>query len=56
MVLGLTYFIALLVYNNGPEQMREFLATSIGSFLASGSMLLQAVGILWMSYISRMKF
>lgn len=56
MVLGLTYFIALLVYNNGPEQMREFLATSIGSFLASGSMLLQAVGILWMSYISRIKF
>jgi len=56
MLLGLTYFIALIVYGNGPEQMKEFLATSIGSFFAAGSMLLQAVGIVWMSYISRMKF
>jgi len=56
MVLGLTYFIALVVYSNGPEQMKEFLSTSIGSFFAAGSMLLQAAGIVWMSYISRMKF
>lgn len=56
MVLALTYFIAFIVYNNGPEQMREFLSTSIGSFFAAGSMLLQAVGIVWMSYISRMRF
>ena len=55
-LLGLTYFIAMVVYSNGPDQMREFLSTSIGSFMAAGSMLLQAVGILWMSYISRMKF
>jgi Flp pilus assembly protein TadB len=56
MVLGLTYFIALVVYSNGPEQMQEFLSTSIGSFFAAGSMLLQAVGMLWMSHISRMRF
>ncbi|QDU98843.1 Bacterial type II secretion system protein F domain protein [Lignipirellula cremea] len=56
MMVGLTYFIALVVYNNGPEQMKAFLGTSIGSFFAAGSMLLQAVGIVWMSYISRMKF
>lgn len=56
MVLALTYFIALVVYNNGPDQMKEFLSTSIGSLFAAGSMLLQAVGILWMSYISRMRF
>ena len=56
MVLGLTYFIALVLYANGPDQMREFLSTSIGSFFAAGSMLLQALGIAWMSYISRMKF
>ncbi len=56
MVLALTYLLALIVYSNGPEQMKEFLSTSIGSFFAAGSMLLQAVGIVWMSYISRMKF
>lgn len=56
MILALTYFIALIVYSNGPEQMREFLSTSIGSLFAAGSMLLQAVGIVWMSHISRMKF
>jgi Flp pilus assembly protein TadB len=56
MVLALTYFIALIVYSHGPEQMQEFLSTSIGSFFAAGAMLLQAVGIVWMSYISRMRF
>ncbi len=56
MILLLTYFIAAIVYFNGPAQMMEFLQTSIGSFLAAGSMLLQAVGIVWMSQISRMRY
>ncbi len=55
-VFVLTYFIALLVWRGNPEQMHEFLATSIGQWAVAGTILLQAVGLVWMSVISRMKF
>jgi Flp pilus assembly protein TadB len=55
-VLLLTYFIALIVWRNGPPQMQQFLGTRMGSALAAGSMVLQAVGIVWMALLSRLKF
>jgi Flp pilus assembly protein TadB len=55
-VLFLTYFIALVVWRTNPEQMHEFLATTIGQWAVSGTVLLQAVGLVWMSVISRLKF
>ena len=55
-VFLLTYFIAVLVWRGNPEQMREFLATTIGQWAVAGTILLQAVGLVWMSLISRMKF
>ena len=55
-VLFLTYFIALIVWRTNPEQMHEFLATTIGQWAVSGTVLLQAVGLVWMSFISRLKF
>ena len=55
-VFVLTYFIALLVWRGNPEQMQEFLATTIGQWAVAGTILLQAVGLVWMSLISRMKF
>ncbi|MGO9111847.1 MAG: type II secretion system F family protein [Thermoguttaceae bacterium] len=55
-VLFLTYFIALVVWRTNPEQMHEFLATTIGQWAVSGTVLLQAVGLVWMSFISRLKF
>ena len=55
-VFLLTYFIALLVWRGNPEQMEQFLATKIGQWAVAGSVLLQAVGLVWMSAISRMKF
>jgi tight adherence protein B len=55
-VLFLTYFIALLVWRASPEQMHEFLATTLGKWAVAGSVLLQAVGLVWMSYISRIRF
>jgi Flp pilus assembly protein TadB len=55
-VLVLTYFIALIVWRGQPAQMEEFLSTSIGQWAVAGTMLLQAVGMVWMSLISRMKF
>jgi Flp pilus assembly protein TadB len=55
-VFLLTYFIALLVWRGNPEQMQDFLATKIGQWAVAGTILLQAVGLVWMSLISRMRF
>jgi Flp pilus assembly protein TadB len=55
-VMVLTYFIALVMWRANPEQMNQFLATSIGQWTVAGTMLLQAVGLVWMSYISRLRF
>jgi Flp pilus assembly protein TadB len=55
-VLMLTYFIALVVWRTNPEQMKQFLATSIGQWTVAGTILLQAVGLLWMSLLSRLRF
>ena len=55
-VMMLTYFIALVVWRTNPEQMGQFLATSVGQWAVAGSILLQAVGLVWMALISRMKF
>ena len=55
-MLFLTYFIALIVWRTNPGQMQEFLATTIGQWAVAGTILLQAVGLVWMSLISRLRF
>ena len=48
-VLLLTYFIALVVWRTNPEQMGQFLATSVGQWAVAGTILMQAAGLVWMS-------
>ena len=55
-VLLLTYFIALVVWRTNPEQMGQFLATSVGQWAVAGTILMQAAGLVWMSFISRLRF
>jgi Flp pilus assembly protein TadB len=55
-VMMLTYFIALVVWRTNPQQMNEFLATSIGKGAVAGTILLQAVGLVWMAFLSRLRF
>jgi len=55
-IIGLTYFIAVIVWRNGPEQMEEFVRSSVGSWFVAGSVVLQAVGIAWMNLISKPRF
>ena len=55
-IIGLTYFIAVIVWRNGPEQMAEFVRSSVGSWFVAGSVVLQAVGIVWMNLISKPRF
>lgn len=55
-ILGLVYLIALIVWRNSPEPMREFVTSAVGSWFVAGSIILQAVGIVWMNLISKPKF
>ena len=55
-IIGLVYFVALIVWRNGPEAMREFVTSPIGSWFVAGSIALQAFGIAWMNWISKPKF
>ena len=55
-LIGLTYFIAVIVWNNGRDQMEEFVTSSVGSWFVAGSVILQAAGIVWMNIISKARF
>jgi tight adherence protein B len=55
-VLALTYFIALIVWRTNPDQTDLFLSTIYGQWMVAGTILLQAVGIAWMSAISRLRY
>jgi tight adherence protein B len=55
-IIGLTYFIAAIVWRNGPEEMHEFVTSTVGSWFVAGSVILQAIGIVWMNFISRPRF
>ncbi len=55
-VLGLTYFIAAIVWRNSPQQMADFVTSTVGSWLIAVSVVLQAAGITWMNLISKPRF
>lgn len=55
-VLGVTYFIALIIWRSDPDRMRQFLATTIGQGLVAGAIGLQGVGIVWTAGLSRFKY
>ncbi|MBS0209849.1 MAG: type II secretion system F family protein [Planctomycetes bacterium] len=55
-IMGSTYFIAVLMWRNDPERMANFLDTSVGASLAAVAIVLQAVGMVWISYLSKPRF
>lgn len=55
-LLALTYFIAAIVWRSGPDQMYDFVNSSIGSWFVAASVILQGLGIYWMDWISKPKF
>jgi Flp pilus assembly protein TadB len=55
-VLAATYFIALIMWANDHERMATFLNSKMGAVLVSGAIALQAVGIVWTSLLSRVRF
>jgi Flp pilus assembly protein TadB len=55
-VLLVTYFIGLVIWRNDPERMRQFLSTTVGSVMIAIAVVMQAIGIVWSSTLSRMKY
>lgn len=52
-VLLIAYLLAFLMWRASPERMEAFLGSATGSALAAAVVLLQAVGLVWMTRISR---
>lgn len=56
LIVVITYFIALLMWNHDPASVRSFVQSTVGLWLIAITMILQAVGVVWMSIMSKMKF
>ena len=52
-VLFLAYLLGILMWRTNPERLQAFVATGLGTGLVAGVMTLQAIGLVWMSKLSR---
>lgn len=52
-VLLLAYLLGILMWRTNPERLQAFVATGLGTGLVAGVMVLQAIGLVWMSKLSR---
>lgn len=55
-VIMVTYFIGVLMWRNDPERMEDYLVSLVGQSLVATAMILQAVGVLWISRLSTPRF
>jgi tight adherence protein B len=55
-IVCITYFLGLLMWRTNPASFEEFLRNPIGANMLAGAMLLQALGLLWITRLSQMKF
>lgn len=55
-IMIVTYLIAALMWRNDPERMANFLASNVAQWLVAIALVLQGVGIVWISALSRPRF
>ena len=55
-ILAVTYALTLIVWQANPDQVESFLSSAIGSNLAAAAVCLQALGIVWISKMSNLRF
>jgi tight adherence protein B len=53
-VMMTTYFIALVMWRTDPDRMAAFLSTTLGQQAFAAALILQALGIVWSSRLSRL--
>lgn len=55
-VMGIAYVLGFLMWRSDPERLEAFLRTDVGAELIAVAIVLQAVGLVWMSRLSRSSF
>jgi tight adherence protein B len=55
-IVCITYFLALLMWRANPVTFEAFLRTPVGSSAAAGAIVLQAVGLVWITKLAQMRF
>jgi Flp pilus assembly protein TadB len=55
-VMGIAYGLTVFMLNSNPEPMKKLLYSQIGSYVAAGVMTLQAIGMIWIWRMSRIRF
>ena len=55
-VLGIAYVLAFLMWRTNPDRLEAFVQSGVGTFIVAGVITLQAVGLVWMSRLSRSSF
>jgi tight adherence protein B len=55
-IVCVTYFLGLLMWRTNPGHFEEFMRHPIGANAIAGAMILQAVGLLWITKMSQLKF
>jgi tight adherence protein B len=55
-VLGIAYVLAFLMWRTNPDRIEAFVQTGIGTAIVAGVITLQAIGLVWMSRLSKSAF
>ena len=55
-VMAIAYVLAFLMWRTNPDRLDAFVRTGVGTALVAGVITLQAVGLVWMSRLSRSTF
>ena len=55
-VLLIAYVLGFLMWRTNPDRLEAFVRTGVGTTLVAAAILLQAIGLLWMSRLSRSRF
>ena len=55
-VLIIAYVLAFLMWRTNPDRLEAFVTSSVGTILVAGVIALQAIGLVWMSRLSRSRF
>ena len=55
-VLAIAYVLAFLMWRTNPDRIEAFVQTGIGTAIVAGVITLQAIGLVWMSRLSKSTF
>jgi len=55
-VLGIAYVLAFLMWRTNPDRLETFVRSGIGTAIIAGVITLQAIGLVWMSRLTRSTF